>query len=84
MQGRTATTMHEVTIKGGKKRLTLSWRRPLSYRNQSIDLHSKSMDWFLYDNCLRHERVKLLTSNLVIHRALSDPDLFSKFWNFPK
>ena len=30
---------------------------PLSYRNQSIDLLSKSMDWFLYDNSLRHERV---------------------------
>ena len=39
--------------------LTLSWRRPLSYRNQSIDLQSKSMDWFLYDNGLRHERVKV-------------------------
>ena len=38
--------------------LTLSWRRPLSYRNQSIDLQRKSMDWFLYDNVLRHERVK--------------------------
>ena len=43
-----------------KKRfcLTLSWRRPLSYRNQSIDLLSKSMDW-LYDNGLCHERVKI-------------------------
>ena len=41
-----------------KVRLTLSWRRPLSYRNQSIDLRSKSMDWFLYHNGLRHERVK--------------------------
>ena len=39
--------------------LTFSWRRPLSYRNQSIDLGSKSMDWFLYDNGIRHERVKL-------------------------
>ena len=39
--------------------LTLSWRRPLSYRNQSIVLQSKSMDWFLYDNGLRHERVKI-------------------------
>ena len=29
--------------------LTLWWRRLLSYRNQSIDLDSKSMDWFLYD-----------------------------------
>ena len=37
---------------------TLSWRRPLSYRNQSIDLLAKSMDWFLHDNGLRHERVK--------------------------
>ena len=38
--------------------LTLSWRRTLLYRNQSIDLQSKSMDWFLYDNGLHHERVK--------------------------
>ena len=38
--------------------LTLSWRGPLSYRNQSIDLQSKSMDWFLYDNGTRHERGK--------------------------
>ena len=39
--------------------LTLSLRRSLSYRNQSIDLLLKSMDWFLYDNGLRHERVNL-------------------------
>ena len=39
--------------------LTLSWRGPLSYRNHSIDLFYKTMDWFLYDNGLRHERVKL-------------------------
>ena len=31
---------------------------PLSYRNQSIDLLSKSLDWFLYDRDLRHERGK--------------------------
>ena len=36
--------------------LTLSWRRPISYRDQSIDLLRKSM--FLYDIGLRHERVK--------------------------
>ena len=42
-----------------KLRLTLSWQRPLSYRNQSIDLLRKSMDWFLYDNGLSHEKVKL-------------------------
>ena len=40
-----------------KVTLTLSWWGPLSYRNQSIDLQSKSMDWFLYDKGLRHERV---------------------------
>ena len=38
--------------------LSLSWRGPLSYRNQSIDLQSKSVDWFLYDNGTRHERGK--------------------------
>ena len=50
--------------------LTISWRRPLSYRNQSIHLRSKSyrnqsihlrsksMDWFLYDNGPPQERVK--------------------------
>ena len=37
--------------------LTLSRRRLLSYRIQSIDLRCKSMDRFLYDNGLRHERV---------------------------
>ena len=43
--------------------LTLSWRRPVSYRNQSIDLQSKSMDWFLYDNGFCHERVRILSLN---------------------
>ena len=38
--------------------LTLSWRRPISYSNQSIDLRSKSMEWLLYDIGLRPERVK--------------------------
>ena len=28
-------------------------------RNQSSDLQNKSMDWFLYDNGLCHERVKI-------------------------
>ena len=36
-----------------------SWRRSLSYINQSIDLLCKLMDWFLYDNGIRHERVKV-------------------------
>ena len=44
------------------KVLTLSWRSPISYRNQSIDLLCKSMDWFLYDIGLRRERVKQIWS----------------------
>ena len=38
--------------------LTLSWRRPLLFRNQSIDLLCKSMDWFLHDRDLHHEIFK--------------------------
>ena len=38
--------------------LTLSWRRSISYRNQSINLLCKSIDWFLYDMDLSHKRVK--------------------------
>ena len=37
--------------------LTLSWRRSLSDKNQPIDLQSKSIDWFLHDRDLHHERV---------------------------
>ena len=40
--------------------LTFSWRRPLSYRNQSTDLRCTSMDWVLYDRDLLHERVEVL------------------------
>ena len=39
--------------------LILSWRKPLLHRNQFIDLLCKSMDWFLYDNGPRHERVNV-------------------------
>ena len=42
------------------KPLTLSWGRPLSNRNQPINLLRKSMDWFLYDNDFRHEKVNAL------------------------
>ena len=40
-----------------KSVLNLSWRRFLLYRNQSIDLQKKLMDWLLYDKNLRRERV---------------------------
>ena len=58
--------------------LTLSWRRPPSYRNQSNELQSKSIDYFLYDRDLRHVRVKQTVSlknfnplepNIVTHKA---------------
>ena len=55
--------------------LTFSWRRPLSYRNQPINLQSKSMDWFLYDNGLRHERVKLYT--VIVKRSLKLEHVYS-------
>ena len=32
---------------------------PPPYREQSRDSQSKSMDWFLYDRDLRHERVNM-------------------------
>ena len=75
--------------------LTLSWWRPLSYRNQSIDLQSISMDWFLYDNGLRHERVEI--HDVVITewakfdlewsifskvRASQPPYFYYQFWDF--
>ena len=63
------------------KLLTLSWRRPLSYRNQSVDLRSKSMDCFLHDNCLRHERVKHFGSNWEVLTLLSS-SASSSFWIF--
>ena len=47
--------------------LTLSWRRPYSYRNQSTDSLRNSMDWFLYDDSLRHERVKSLNQVVISH-----------------
>ena len=61
--------------------LTLSWRRPLPYRNQSIDLLCKSMDWFLYDNGLRYERVNfVLTSknDLLKYRNRVIGNIFSE------
>ena len=44
----------------------------LLYKNQSIDLQSKSMDWFLYDRDLRHERVPYFRKNLH-QRCLTEP-----------
>ena len=40
--------------------LTLSWRKSFPYRNQSIDLLCKSMEWFLYDRDIVVDQAKKL------------------------
>ena len=64
--------------------LTLSWLWSLSYWNQSIDLHSKSMDLILYDRDLRRERGYGVSEGfwLEITRSLetSRKRLKRKFW----
>ena len=54
-----------------KVTLTLSWRRPLSYRNQS--------DRFLYDNDLRHERVNAFSPSNQLRQLL--PKENHRNWN---
>ena len=64
--------------------LTLSRRRPLLYRNQSIDLQSKPMGWFLYYNGLRLERVKLqMEAGIISLTAIAKMCSTSCFLNFP-
>ena len=36
------------------------------YRNQSIDLQNKSIDWFLYDRSFRHVRVTAMLLALIL------------------
>ena len=60
--------------------LTLSWRRSLWCRNQSIDLQSKSMDWFLYHRDLRHERVNILIELYFNHLIRFNPFLPRQSW----
>ena len=75
--------------------LSLSWRRPLSYRNQSIDLLRKWMDWFLCDNDLRHEGVKPKSywftwsalknchnHFMIINYSFFDSKIFLEIWRF--
>ena len=64
--------------------LILSWQRSLSYRNQSINLLWKSMDWFLYDKDLRHERVKKINWSplwLTYVKAHLQRQLIRSAWN---
>ena len=50
------------------------WRRSLSYRNQTIDFQNKSVDWFLYDRGIRHERVHPLLLTFIHQDILLDYD----------
>ena len=59
-----------------KEPLTLSLRWSLSHRNQSIDLLCKSMDWFLNDRDLRHERVNNKT-RIIAHASLAQHILYN-------
>ena len=43
----------------------------LSYRNPSIDLQSKSVDWFLYDSDRRPERVILYLNSVLMQENTS-------------
>ena len=67
--------------------LTLSWRRPLSYRNQSIDLLGKSMGWCLYDNGFHHERVNRkqqdpITVSLYLTNPFLEYSIISLVWTW--
>ena len=45
-----------------------SWGWSLPYRNQFIDLQSKSVDWSLYNSDLLHESINPYTSTSAIRR----------------
>ena len=60
--------------------LTLSWRRSLSYRNQSIDLLSKSMEWFLNDRDICHERVINKEKDIFTTLLRTYGDTFLRKW----
>ena len=60
--------------------LTLPWQWSLWYKNQSIDLQSKSMDWFLYDRDLRHERVNLPANDYI--KSLPKKRFWDRIQNF--
>ena len=64
--------------------LTPSWWRCLFYRNQSIDLKSISMDWFLYDRDIRHERVNRVLNTRMnmfrVHNKATKMTSFTLIW----
>ena len=73
----TSCTIHSIR---SLYRLTLSWRRSPSCRNQSIDLLSKSTDWFIHDRGLCH----VMKWVLIERWAYSEPCQRSKKYPFGK
>ena len=69
--------------------LTLLWQKSLPYRNQSTDFLCKSMDWFLCDRHLCHERVTLKIYFLLNRRVFLvlfvllwyNKILFLRYWS---
>ena len=59
--------------------LALSYWRLLSYRNQSMDLQSESMDWFLYDRNLRNERINPFVLNVTFLYLLKTSEILRIF-----
>ena len=57
---------------------SLPWQRPLLYRNQSIDLLIRSIDWFLYVYMKVISVMKELAVVLNIFRICNLHDLFSQ------
>ena len=49
-----------------------SWRRSLSYRNQSIDSLCKSIDWFLYDRDIRHPFLQTVFANFFLTKKFKN------------
>ena len=41
------------------------------YHIETSDLQSKSMDWFLYDNGVRHERINVTSVVTVLQGTIS-------------
>ena len=56
---------------------TLSWRRALSYRNQSFNFQNKSMDWFLFD---RNLRPVIILTILKFYWCWNQSNTFQKIW----
>ena len=53
-----------------------------SYRNQSVDMQSKSIDWCLYDGNIGRERVKKEESEILSARLLEDGAPYENVWSF--